>query len=74
MTLPLAATEATVPGVGPAAQVRSLYPVRVCLRDGLQSVGRDAHDGQRRILLQDIAERLTHRRMIVDNQNPERVS
>ena len=34
MTLPLATPEATVPELGRAAQVRSLYPVRVRLRDG----------------------------------------
>jgi acetyltransferase len=33
MTLPLATPEATVPELGRVAQVRSLYPVRVRLRD-----------------------------------------
>ena len=48
-------------------------PQRVRVRDRLESVGRFADDAKLRPLVEHLAQRAAHRRVIVDDENPERV-
>ena len=48
-------------------------PQRMRLRDRLDAVGRIADDRELRPRVENVAERRAHRRVVVDDENPERV-